>query len=165
VGRIIRAHGVRGEVAVLVLSEIEDRFAPGSSLQLEDGRRLAVDSVRPDRGKLLVRFEEIADRTAAEPLTGEYLFVGAGEVPEPPEDSFWPHELIGCEVVSDEGRSFGRIEEVILGLANDVWVARQGETETLIPALKDVVVSVDVQAKRVVIHEIPGLTDATEPTP
>ena len=162
VGRITRAHGVHGEAAVLVLSEIEARYSPGSSLRLADGRRLTVRSARPHRRTLLVRFEELADRTAVEPLTGEYLFVGANDVPAPPEGAFWPHELEGSEVLTEGGRSLGRIADIIPGEANDVWVTRDGDAETLVPALNDVVVSVDTAAKRVVIREIPGLTTGTD---
>ena len=141
-----------------VLSEVEARFSPGSILQLEDGRAMTVVSSRPDRGKLLVRFEDVTDRTAAEPLVGAYLFVPASAVPDAPEGSFWPHELEGSEVVTATGRSFGRIADVIASPANDVWVVRDGDRETLIPALRDVVVSVDTKARRVVVREVPGLT-------
>ena len=157
-GRITHAHGVRGEVAVLVLSEIEERYAPGSVLRLEDGRSLTVASSRPHRGKLLVRFEQTPDRTAAEPLAGSYLFVDATEVPAAPEGSFWPHQIEGCEVVTDTGRSLGRIAEVIASPANDIWVTREGDRETLVPALRDVILEVDTAAKRVVVREVPGLT-------
>jgi 16S rRNA processing protein RimM len=159
VGRITRAHGVRGEVSVLVLSEVEDRFEPGSRLQLEDGRVLAVRSNRPTRGRLLVTFDGLPDRTAVEPLAGSYLFVERADVPEPPPDSFWPHDLEGCEVVTEAGRSLGTITEIVHGEANDIWVARDDGRETLVPALKDVIVSVDVAGRRVVIREVPGLTD------
>jgi 16S rRNA processing protein RimM len=147
---------------VLVLSEVEERFEPGSLVRLEDGRALTVAAGRPHRGKLLVRFEEIPDRTAAEPLAGAYLFVGASEVPAAPDDAFWPHQLEGCEVVTEAGRSLGRIAEIVSSPANDIWVTRDGDRETLIPALKDVVLSVDVAARRVVIKEIPGLTTAED---
>jgi len=159
VGRITRAHGVRGEVSVLVLSEVEDRFETGSRLQLEDGRVLAVRSNRPNRGRLLVTFDGLPDRTAVEPLAGSYLFVERADVPEPPPDSFWPHDLEGCEVVTEAGRSLGTITEIVHGEANDIWVARDDWRETLVPALKDVIVSVDVAGRRVVIREVPGLTD------
>ena len=158
-GRITRAHGVRGEVSVLVLTEVEGRFESGSRLALEDGRGLTVKSSRPDRGRLLVTFREIPDRTAAEPFGGSYLFVEATDVPAPPEDAFWPHDLEGCEVVTESGRSLGELTEIVHGEANDVWVATAGGEETLVPALKDVVVSVDVAAKRVVVREVPGLID------
>ena len=158
VGRITHAHGIHGEVAVLVLSEVKDRFGEGSSMHAEDGRPLTVESARPHRGRLLVKFREVPDRIVAETLQGQYAFVSASEVPELPEGSFWPHELLGCEVVTETGRLIGRITEVIHGEANDVWIAREEDRETLVPALKDVVLESDLAARRVVVREVPGLT-------
>ena len=162
VGRVTRAHGVRGEVSVLVLSENASRFDAGSAVVLEDGRMLTVEDARPNRGRLLVKFREVPDRTAAEPLNGEYLFVDEADLPEAPEGSFWPHQLEGCEVVTDQGRPLGHVVEVVAGIANDIWVARADEDEVLIPALADVVVSVDLTARRVTVREIPGLTAPEE---
>ncbi|MFN2544300.1 MAG: ribosome maturation factor RimM [Actinomycetota bacterium] len=158
VGRITHAHGVRGEVSVLVLTEVEERFATGSVLHLAGGRALTVTSSRHHHGKLLVSFEELDDRTAAEPLRGEYLFVDPSQVPSPPKDAFWPHQLEGCEIVTEGGRSLGRVEEIVSSPANDIWIARDGEREILIPALRDVVLSVDIATKRIVVKDIPGLT-------
>ena len=157
-GKVTKAHGLRGEVTVLVLSEVPERFEPGSVLHLEDGRTLMVAAVRPDRGRLLVTFDGIADRTAAEQLNGRYLFVPEEEAPDLPEGSFWPHQLVGCEVVTDSGRPLGAIREVVLGVANDIWVTGPREAEVLVPALNDVVLEVDVDARRVVVRDVPGLT-------
>lgn len=156
-GRITRPHGVRGEVAVHPLSEIEERYAPGSVLSVDDGRTLTVRSSRPHHGRLLVTFEEIADRTEAEALRGALLLVPASAVPPPPEDAFWVHQIVGLEVVTEEGRALGRVREVIAGPANDVWVTE----EVLIPAVRDVVVSVDTGAGQVVIRDVPGLRPGT----
>jgi 16S rRNA processing protein RimM len=160
VGRITKAHGVKGEVSVLVLSQVAERFEPGSRLFLgeSEARRLTVSEVRPHRQRLLVRFEGVADRNHAEELQGSYLFVPVTSAPALPEGEFWTHQLIGCEVVTDSGRSLGRIREVIRTTANDVWATEGEEGEVLIPALKEVVGAVDVQGGRVVVHEIPGLT-------
>ena len=158
VGRVTRAHGIHGEVSVLVLSEVEDRFAPGAALHLEDGRTLIVEEARSHRQRLLVKFREVPDRMEAESLNQQYLFVDEGSVPPPPEDAFWPHQLEGCEVITEDGRSLGIIREVMQGVANDIWVAGSGDDEVLLPALKDVVVSVDIDARRVVVRDIPGLT-------
>lgn len=158
VGRVTRAHGVRGEVAVLVLSEVEGRFDPGATVFLEDGRRLSVTQARPHGGRLLVTFEGIADRTAAEQLLGRDLLVAGSISPELPPGSYWDHELIGCEVVTEAGISLGPVRDVIHTLANDVWVAGPEDDETLVPAISDVIVSVDIGAKRVVVREVPGLT-------
>jgi 16S rRNA processing protein RimM len=160
VGRITRAHGVKGEVAVLPLSQVEERFEPGSRLLAgPEHRPLTVAEVRPDRSRLLVTFEELRDRTAAEAVAGAYLFVPAAAVPEPPEGEYWPHQLVGCSVVTDQGDRLGEITEVVRGPANDIWVASGDDgREVLIPALKDVVVSVDVTTGRVEVKPIPGIT-------
>ncbi len=166
VGRITGAHGTAGEVKVLVLSEVEDRFAPGAAVLLEDGRELTVASSRPHRSGLLVRFVQVPDRTAAERLSREVLYVPESMSPELPEGSWWDHRLIGCAVTTEDGRALGDLHDVIHTAANDVWSAVDAEgTETLVPALRDVVVSVDVSAKRVVVRAVPGLTVPDEDGP
>jgi 16S rRNA processing protein RimM len=159
VGRITRAHGIHGEVAVLPLSQVESRFEPESRLFVEDADRwLTVRSSRPHRQRLLVRFLEIEDRTSAEELGGRYLVVPASAVPAAPEGEFWPHELVGCEMVTDDGRSLGRVREIIHTPANDVWMAGGPDGEVLVPALKDLVLEVDVPGRLVVVRAVPGLT-------
>lgn len=159
VGRITRAHGVKGEVAVLPLTQVEGRFAPGSQLVLEGSDNpLTVTACRPHRNRLLVTFEGVDDRGRAESLQGSYLVVPATEVPSLPEGEYWPHEIVGCEVRTEAGTPLGTIREVLHTEANDVWVARSDDGETLIPALKDVVSSVDIGGGKVIVHDIPGLT-------
>jgi 16S rRNA processing protein RimM len=158
VGRVARPHGVRGEVSVHVLSENPERFAPGSVVFLEDGRSLTVERSRPHGGRLLVRFREVGDRNTAEQLRGRFLLVPETMLPKLPEGSWWPHQLEGCDVITESGRSLGALTEVLFAPANDVWVAARDGGETLIPVLKDVVVSVDLRGRRIVVREIPGLT-------
>ncbi len=160
VGRITRAHGVKGEVAVLPLSEVSSRFEPGSRLFLDqdDHSAITVSGSRRDRQRLLVSFEGLPDRDAAEALAGRYLFVPASSAPELPEGEFWSHQLVGCDVVMEDGRPVGTLREVIATQANDVWATEGPQGEILIPALKDVVASVDVGARRIVVREVPGLT-------
>jgi 16S rRNA processing protein RimM len=160
VGRITRSHGVKGEVAVLPLSEVGSRFEPGSMLFLDEreDRPLTVATSRPHRQRLLVAFREVDDRTSAEGLRGQYLFVPASSAPELPEGEYWTHDLVGCDVLTEDGRAIGRIREILHTQANDVWATESSEGEVLIPALKDVVREVDVTGRRVIVREIPGLT-------
>jgi 16S rRNA processing protein RimM len=160
VGRITRAHGVKGEVAVLLLSEVESRFEHGSQLHLDgsDERPLTVVASRSHGGRVLVRFDEVADRTAAEALAGRYLLVPAESAPDPPQGAYWAHQLVGCRVRTEAGRQLGEITEVVHSPANDVWVAAMGSEEVLIPALRTVVVSVDVEGGMVVVRDVEGLT-------
>jgi 16S rRNA processing protein RimM len=157
VGRIARSHGVGGEVSVQPLTEVGARFEPGSVLRLEDGRTLTVERSRPHRHRLLVRFEEIGDRDAADALRGLVLLVAADTAPPIEEpDRFWIHQVVGLEVVTEEGRSLGRIREVQGNPANDLWVTDEGH---LIPAVREVVVGVDLTGGRVTVRPLPGLLE------
>jgi 16S rRNA processing protein RimM len=159
VGRITRAHGVQGEVAVLVISEVPGRFADGATVWLEDGRSLTVESSRPHKDRLLVRFRGVDDREQAEALQKALLVVPESSSPELPEGSWWDHRIVGCALETDAGRPLGTVREVIHTAANDVWsVVDDAGTETLIPVLQDVLVEVDVDVGRIVVREIPGLT-------
>jgi 16S rRNA processing protein RimM len=158
VGRITKPHGVHGEVSVFVLSEVPERFAPGATVWLDDGSPLIVASNRPHGGRLLVSFEGIDDRARAEELRGRSLVIPESDLPPLPEGSWWPHELEGAEIVTESGMSLGTLVEVVANPANDLWVARSNDRETLIPAIREVVASVDAAAKRIVVREVPGLT-------
>ena len=159
VGRITRAHGVQGELAVLVISEVPGRFADGETVWLEDGRTLTVESSRPHKDRLLVRFREVQSREQAEALQRALLVVPETLSPELPEGSWWDHRIVGCAIETDTGRALGTVHDVIHTAANDVWSAVDDDgTETLIPVLRDVILDVDIDAKRIVVREIPGLT-------
>jgi len=159
VGRLTRVHGVQGELSVLVLTEVPGRFDDGAVVYLEDGRALTIESSRPHNDRLLVRFREVPDRAAAEALRGALVVVPSRTSPPLPEGSWWDHQLVGCEVRTEGDRMLGTLTEIIHTAANDVWVAvSEDGAETLVPALKDVLVSVDVDAKRIVVREVPGLT-------
>ncbi len=154
VGRVARSHGVRGEVAVELLTEVPDRFAPGSTLQAEDGSSLTIESARPHQSRMLVTFQGVGDRTAADALRGAYLFVPETSLPDLPEGRYWPHQLEGCDVVDEDGRAIGRLVEVLAGPegGNDVWAVDGEGGRRLVPAVRDAVVSVDVGARRVVVR-------------
>ena len=159
VGRITRPHGIKGDVAVFVISEVERRFAEGATVWLEDGRSLTIESSRRHGDRTIVRFREVRDRTEAETLAKALLVVPESMSPDLPEGSWWDHQLVGCRVVTHGGRELGELRDVIHTAANDVWsVLDDAGTETLVPVLNDVLVEVDVEAKRVVVWEIPGLT-------
>lgn len=159
VGRIARAHGVRGEVAVQVISEVPERFRVGATVWTEDGRALTVSSSRAHGDRLLVRFAEVADRERAQGLRGALLFVPESASPELPQGSWWDHQILGSVVSTEGGRELGIVRDVIHTAANDVWSAvDEAGVETLIPVILDVIVEVDVDDKRIVVREVPGLT-------
>jgi 16S rRNA processing protein RimM len=164
VGKVTRSHGVSGEVTVLPYTDNPERFADGATVFMEGGRALVVRSSRSHGGRLLVTFEGVADRTAADELRDMTLVVPESWLPELPEGEWWPHQLEGCEVLTASGRSLGTLTEVIPNPANDLWVARDAAgAETLVPALRDLLIDVDVEHKRVTVRDVPGLTAPEEP--
>lgn len=124
VGRIGRAHGLTGEVAVTAISSRPERFAPGSKLFAGD-KELVVRSARPHQDRWLVRFEGIEDRTAAEALRNLVL---KGELlPDYPEDELWVHELVGAVVRDRAGTVFGKVSAVEANPAHDLLVLEDGK--------------------------------------
>lgn len=159
VGRITRAHGVHGEVAVLVISEVPERFRDGATVWTEGGRALTVSASRPHGDRMLVRFEGVGGREQADALRGTLLVVPESASPALPEGSWWDHQIVGCAVETDAGRALGTVRDVIHTSANDVWsVVDAAETETLIPVIADVIVEVDVAGRRIVARDVPDLT-------
>jgi len=118
VGRIGRAHGLRGEIAVALTSDRVERLTPGASLWADD-RELIVVSARPHQQRWLVCFEGVNDRTAAEALQG--LTVGADALPTD-DDEFWVHELIGAAVQDPTGAPLGTVIAVEANPASDLLV-------------------------------------------
>jgi 16S rRNA processing protein RimM len=165
VGKITRAHGLKGELSVEVRSDNPDRFIPGAALFLEDGRSLRIATTHSHGKRLLVTFTGVQDRTAAEALQGLMLVVPEAWLPPLPDGEYWPHQLEGCAVVTESGRDLGMVTEVVANPANDLWVATDAEgTEILIPAIRDVVVEVAPDAKRILVRDVPGITAPDDAT-
>jgi 16S rRNA processing protein RimM len=159
VGKITRAHGLKGEVSVEVRSDNPDRFAEGTSVLLEDGRPLTIARTHQHGKRLLLTFVGVEDRNAAEALQGRLLMVPEAWLPDLPDGEYWPHQLEGCAVVTESGRDLGVVVEVIANPANDLWVAQDADgTETLIPAIRGVVTEVAPDAKRILVRDVPGIT-------
>jgi 16S rRNA processing protein RimM len=159
VGRITKAHGVHGEVAVENRSDNPDRWVPGAVVFDEHGGEFTVRSVRPHGARLLVMFEGIEDRTAAERLIGTTLQVPESWLPPLPEGSWWSYEATGCAVRTESGRELGTVEEVLAYPAHDLWrVVDDHGVETLIPAVDAFIVSVDLTGRSAVVRDVPGLT-------
>jgi 16S rRNA processing protein RimM len=167
VGRIGRPHGIRGEVTVDVRTDEPDRrFLPGSVLTAAPppGSRsrltsLTVASARPHAGRLLVAFEEIPDRDAAEAARGIVLTatVDAEESPEDPEE-FYDHQLIGLTAYDEAGVVRGEVTGIQHGGAQDLLTVRTTDgRDALVPFVKALVPVVDPGTGRLVVADRPGL--------
>lgn len=148
VGHIRRAHGLRGDVFVQLLSDSDARVAPGSEL-FSNGERLVVETSRvASNGRRVVKFAQIPDRTAAETYANRAL---RGRPIDDPE-ALWVHEMIGCRVVEIDGTDHGRCVSVLANPAADLLELDNG---ALVPS--NFVVSVD--ADTVTVDTPDGLFD------
>ena len=164
VGRIGRAHGIRGQVTVEVRTDDPElRFAPGTTIVTEPAERgpLVISDSRFHSGRLLLSFEGVADRNGAELLRNTILVVEADpdESPDDPEE-FFDHQLLGLAVVDGAGEVLGEIADLLHLPGQDVLsVKRPDASEVLIPFLKRFVPVVDVKGGRVVVTPPEGLLD------
>lgn len=147
VGRVVRSHGLRGEVAVKLVTDRLERVAPGAVLHTARGQ-LEVAASRPHQEGFLVIFAGVVDREGADRLRG--LALSAPPVDD--SEGLWVHELIGAEVVDVGGTRRGRVVSVEANPASDLLVLDSG-------ALVPLCFVVSTEAGRVVIDPPPGLLD------
>ena len=164
VGIVTGVHGLRGEVSVQNRSDNPERWTPGGTVFREDGAALTISASRHHGRRLLVSFGGVSDRNSAEALRGTVLVVPESWLPDLPEGEWWAHQLEGCEVRTVSGRILGVVREVIPNPANDLWVAvDDAGRETLVPALANLLIEVDVVARTILVDDVPGLTAPEEP--
>jgi 16S rRNA processing protein RimM len=151
VGQVTAAFGLAGAVKVYPLTDFQDRFEPGSELYL-DGQARRVEWWKPGHPTVTVKLTGIDNRTLAELHRGRYLEVPEGVVKPLSEGSYYHHQLVGLEAVTDSGGRVGSLSGVLERPANDVWVITGDDgAEHLVPATKDAVVGVDLEAGRVIV--------------
>lgn len=152
VGRVGRAHGVRGEVAVTFTSNRPERHAVGAVLRTPDGRELVVAASRPHQGRRLVCFEGVTDRIGAEALLGTVLSAPPLDAGVLDDGEHWVHELIGARVTTADGVDVGRVVAVEANPAHDQLVL---DTGALVP-----MVFVTGHGRDAVVVDVPdGLLD------
>lgn len=165
IGRIIGAHGIRGEVKVTVMTDYPERFRPGARIYLGMEEACApteIQTVRPHKGVLLVKLSTVPDRNLAETLQGQYLLIPADQAMPLAEHEYYAHDLIGLAVETTTGEALGVLTEILFTGANDVYVVVGPAGETLLPALRDVIISVDLAARKMTVAVPPGLRAGEE---
>ncbi|WP_328955011.1 ribosome maturation factor RimM [Kitasatospora purpeofusca] len=164
VGKIGRAHGIKGDVSVEVRTdEPELRLGPGAVLFTDPASAgpLTVESGKVHSGRLLLRFAGVKDRNAAEELRGTLLIaeVDPEESPDDPEE-YYDHQLIGLDVVLLDGTLVGELTEVVHLPYQDLLTVRKADgTDALVPFVSRIVPTIDLENQRAVIDPPVGLID------
>ncbi len=161
IGKVLKPRGLRGEVKVLPLTDIPDRFEhlETVSVALTPSRRisLAIESVRYYKGCVYVFFQERHTVEDVQELLGKDLQVERRESPELPEGIYYHYEIVDAHVFTDENRYMGTVVEIIETGAHDVYVVKGDEQEYLIPATHEIVTHIDREKGCLIVHPIEGL--------
>ena len=163
IGKIVGAHGVRGTIRIQPIAESLEIFKPGTALLVispEDRKTSCkINWIKPHSHGALLTFREITNRDQAKALTGSELYIESGRFPKLEDGAYYWFELIGLNVYTSEDRSIGRLESIIETGANDVYVVKKNNKEILIPALKSVVRSIDINRKIMCVELPDGLEE------
>lgn len=160
IGRVNRAHGLRGELSVTVLTEFPERFETTSWVYLGnefEAEPYRLEKFRWHKKHILLTLSGITDRTQAEQFRGQFVQVPTEEAVPLPEGSYYLYQLIGLTVITTGGQTLGAVVDIIETGANDVYVVGKGEQSVLVPAIPQVVRSIDIDRGEMVVELIDGL--------
>lgn len=166
VGQVVRAHGVRGELRVKVLTDYPERLLHLDEVALsridtpsrKDVEFFDVELARPHQDHLILKLSDLNDRDEADRMRGHYIMVALEDAVPLEDDEYYHFQLIGLTMVTDQGQVLGQVAEILETGANDVYIVR-GEAygELLIPAIESVIQKIDLDAKQITITPLEGL--------
>jgi 16S rRNA processing protein RimM len=163
VGRVARAHGIRGHVVVNPETDfMEARFRVGQRLLVgtpSQPREYGIEEVRFHQGRPIVRFAGVGTMSEAEALAGSDLWLKEAELAPLPAGTFYRHDLVGCEVRTKDGEVLGRVTAVEGSIDRSYLVVE----DVMIPLVADICVAVDIAERRVTIDPPDGLIDLNRP--
>ena len=158
VGRVVAPWGAKGEVKVEVMTDFPNRFSPGEEVHI-NGCPMSIEKSRWHKGRAILKLSTVDSAEAAEKLRGRWLEIPAAKLRSLPQDQYYQFQLMGLEVWTTKGQHLGRIADILPTGSNDVYLVQGEFGELLIPAIEDVVKSIELEKGRIVIELIAGLLE------
>jgi 16S rRNA processing protein RimM len=152
IGKVVGAFGLKGTLKIWPDTDFPERFDPGRSLLIE-GTPYEILETRWHKLQARVRVKGITKIDQAEAMVGKSVSVPADDLPELREDEYMVGDLIGLEVFNEDGAKLGILEDVVKGAAQDLYDV----SGVLVPAVKEFVIDIDIEKRRIVIRPIPGM--------
>lgn len=166
VGVITTTHGVRGEVKVFPTTDDANRFKKLKNVILDTGKEqldLEITQVKFFKNLVILKFKGIDNINDIEKYKGKSLYVTRENAVKLKKNEYFIADLIGLKAVTEDGTELGSITDVLQTGANDVYVVKQPDgEEVLIPAIKDCVLKVDLEAGVMTLHLLDGLLDVNK---
>ena len=161
IGRILSPWGSKGQLKVEVATDFPQRFAPSSKVYINQ-QPTTIDSIEWHKGKAIIKLNTIGSIEDAEKLRGQLVEIHHSQLQPLPEGQYYHFELIGLEVGTTQGESLGKITEILTTSSSDTYVVNGARGEILIPAIEDIVKSIDLDKGCLVIEPIKGLLSLNE---
>ncbi len=161
VARITSCFGIKGFVKVLSLTHSPERLGKLTTVLLGKSDRetvpYTIDEILFQARAIVMKFQSVDDRTQAEKLVGNYLFVTENELVPPPKGSWFIHDIIGCKVFHENGALLGVVNDVWPMAGTDLWDVSNHGTSVMFPADKRLIVKVDIRKKTIIVNPPDGL--------
>jgi len=164
IGKIVNTHGIKGELKVWPQTDFpEVRFKPGSKLLMfppDSGEPMTIEvvSAREQKTMYIVRIKGFDNINQVEKYKGWELKVSESERVPLPEGEYYFRDIVGCTVETEEGEQLGTVADILSPGANDIWVVKMAKgKELLLPVIDDVILDVDVAARKIKVHLMEGL--------
>lgn len=163
IGKLHRPHGLRGELVMQVLTDYPERIKHGMAVFIGEERMpVQVRSSRGHKDGLLVAFEGYDNPDIVGAFRNWFVYVDSKTLPELPEGDYYHHQIIGLQIVSDDGKHLGVATGILETGANDICVVRLlNGREALLPMIDEVIVSVNLVEGKMIVHLMPGLVSDT----
>jgi 16S rRNA processing protein RimM len=162
VGRIINTHGIRGELKVFPLTDNLDRFDDLKIVYIGNNKeKVEIEQVKYHKGLAIIKLKEFHNINQVLKFKDDFLYIDVEDKVELPEDHYFIFDIVDCNVYDTEGRKIGVVTDVLQYTSNDVYVVKDKEKnkEYLIPAVKEFVVDIDVENKKIIIDPIEGMIE------
>ncbi|MFC5471987.1 ribosome maturation factor RimM [Cohnella suwonensis] len=164
IGKVVNTHGIKGELRIWPQTDFPDvRFKKGNKLLMlspDNGGTLTVEieAAREQKNMFVVKFKGFDNINEVEKYKGWELKVGEDERVPLEEDEYYVRDIVGCEVVTEEGETLGTVSDILSPGANDIWVVKMAKgKELLLPVIDDVVLEVNIAARKIKVHLMEGL--------
>ena len=152
IGKIVAPHGVRGDLRVIPLTDFPERFRSLKSICLDDGTKLVVEGVKYHKQFVLLKIQGLDSINSVEALRGKLIKITQDELVKLPEGQYYQFQILGLKVYTESGEYLGTITDILQTGSNDVYVTEQeGKPPILIPALKQVVLNIDISAGKIIV--------------
>lgn len=162
-GKIVNTHGLRGEVKVVPWTDYPEVFEDIAFVYVKKKsgyERLDIEGIKYQKNNLIIRFSQLGSIDDAQAYKNYILYVEREMLGELPEGVYYIADIIGCDAVKEDGELVGTVTDVFNSGSSDIYeVKRDGKKNLLLPVIDDVVLNVDIDAKRITVRMMEGLED------